>query len=208
MVKLSTSQEAMQEICEELRQKTLEPAQEEARQIRKRAEEEAAGIVAEAEEKAAQILREAESQIDQKKAIFDSSLSQAAKQSIESVKQTLLHHLFSDEIEKTLKKEMADPELIQKILHALIHAVEKEGISTDLLGVIPKTAEKEKILALLGKKMLDRLKEGRLLLGDFAGGAEVVAEKRRLRLIMDDQSIKELFIQYLHKDFRKWIFEG
>jgi V/A-type H+-transporting ATPase subunit E len=88
----------------------------------------------------------------------------------------------------------------------MIQAIEKDGISTDFSALIPKVASVQELNALLGKSVLERLKEGSVVVGDFAGGAKLKLHDKKMTIDISDSALKELFSRYLRKDFRKLLF--
>lgn len=206
MKSLEKGQDKIQKICDKLRQGTLEPAEEEAQQILKEARKKADSIKADAERHADQILKQARAQIEQERNVFHSSLQQAAKQTVEGLRQEIEHKLFNEELQNILEKQTADPKIIAELLNGIIQALEKDGLATDLTAVIPKLISIEDVNALLLDGVRKRLKGKPLNVGSFAGGAQVKLHAKKMIIDLSDQAIKELLANYMHKDFRKMLF--
>lgn len=206
MRSLEKGQDKIQKICDRLRHETLEPAEEEARNILRDAKKKGDSIKEEAERHAEQIKAQAKGQIEQERNVFHSSLSQAAKQAVEALRQEIEHKLFNEELQNLLEKQLSDPKIIADIVNGIIKSVEKEGISTDLTAVIPRLVNSDDVNALLVEGVKKRLKNKPLEIGGFAGGAQVKLLGKNLTIDLSDQVIKELISNYMRKDFRKLIF--
>ena len=87
MKTLDKGQDKIQKICNVLRQETIEPAQKQAETIVAEAKERAHKIQVEAEKEAEKLHEDARAAIEKEKNVFDSSLSQAVKQSLETLRQ-------------------------------------------------------------------------------------------------------------------------
>lgn len=203
---LEKGQDKIQKICDKLRRDTLEPAEQEGQQILKDARKKAESIKIEAERHADQLLNHARSQIEQERNIFHSSLQQAAKQTLEGLRQEIEHKLFNDELQHLLDNQLVDPKIVADIINGIVQAVEKEGLTTDLSVVIPRIVSPDDVSALLLDGVRKRLKGKVLEIGGFAGGARVKLLGKKLTIDLSDQAIKELIANYMRKDFRKLIF--
>lgn len=206
MRSLEKGQDKIQKICDQLRLETLEPAEQEAQRMieegRRRAEE----IQADAERQAEQMIKQARGQIEQERNVFHSSLQQAAKQTVEGLRQEIEHHLFNEELHSLLETQMADPKVVADLINGIVGAVEKEGLATDLTAVIPRSISVEDVNSLLIENIRRRLKGKPLEVGNFAGGAQLKLIGKKMTIDLTDQAIKELLAHYMRKDFRKLIF--
>jgi len=197
----------VKEICDELRRETLEPAQQEAKRIIADAESERDCIIQQAQREAETIITDARAQVAKERHIFNSSLEQASKQSLEALRQSIEYQLFHPEIIDTLNKRMTDPEIISKLVNAIVNALEKNGLDLNLQALIPKTALPETINTLLVKQVLDRLKEHSVQIGEFAGGVQVKLVDKKMTIDMSSQALVELLTRYLRDDFRQLFFK-
>ena len=206
MRSLEKGQDKIQKICDKLRRDTLEPAEEEAQHILNEARKKVEMLKAEAEQHVEQLLKQARGQIEQERNVFHSSLQQAAKQTIEWLRQEIENKLFNEELQNLIEKQASDPKMIAEIINGIVKAVEKEGLNTDLTIVIPRLASKEDVSALLLDGVRKRLKGKPLEIGSFTGGAQVKLQGKKMTVDLSDQVIKELLANYIRKDFRKLIF--
>jgi V/A-type H+-transporting ATPase subunit E len=206
MRSLEKGQDKIQKICDKLRHETLEPAEKEAQQILEEARKKAEAIKADAERHAEQMIKQARGQIEQERNVFHSALQQAAKQTVEGLRQEIEHKLFNEELQSILEKQMADPKIVAELINGIVKAIEKEGLATDLSAVIPRVVSPDDINDLILENVRKRLKGKPLEVGSFAGGAQVKLIGKKMTIDLTDQAIKELLANYMRKDFRKLIF--
>jgi V/A-type H+-transporting ATPase subunit E len=206
MKTLEKGQDKIQKICDKIRRETLEPAKEEAESIIVAAKKKAEEIVKEAEHHAEQLIKQAKVKIEQERTIFHSSLQQAAKQMLESLRQQIEVSFFNEELQSVLAKNLSHPQLIADLINSLVKAVEKEGIRTDFSAVIPRSVSPDDVTDLLLDSIKKRLQAAPLEIGHFAGGAQVKLVGRKMTLDLTDQALKELLANYVRKDFRQIVF--
>jgi len=207
MENLETGKDKIKKLCEVLKNETLKPAQEEAQQILEIAQQEAHQIIRDAERKAGEIQNQSNIEIQKEKELFETSLKLACAQGIESLRQEIENKLFSDSLINWVDAQTKDPEVGKKLITALVNAIEKEGTSADFSALIPKDVPAEKVNALLGREILDKLKEKSVVVGSFIGGVQLKLHDRKLTLDLSDEAIKELLGLYIRKDFRRLLFQ-
>lgn len=205
MKSLDKGEDKIQEICDQLRKETLEPAKLKAEEIVANAKLKAAEIVREGEEQVERMYATARADIEQQRNVFQSSLNQSAKQSLEALKQAV-EALLSDQFEAIVISEGAKPQAVAQFITAIVHAIEKEGIDADLEAWIPKNVSPKEVAAFLGGQLLEKLKGKALSIGNFAGGAQVKLVGKNMTIDITDAALKELMASYVRKDFRKMIF--
>lgn len=206
MKSLEKGQDKIQKICDRLRHETIAPAEKEAQNIIAEANKRAEKIQAEAERHAEQVIKQARGQMEQERNVFHSALKQAAKQTLEGLRQDIEHKFFNEGLQHVLEKSMGDPKIIAELISGIVKALEKEGLSTDLAAIIPRLASTDDINALLMDNIRKQLKGKPLEIGSFAGGAQVKLHGKKMTIDLTDQAIKELLANYMRKDFRKLIF--
>ena len=204
---LEKGEEKIQKICDALRKETLEPAMEEAEKIIEDAKARAEQIIKEAHEQAEKHFEEAKVNIEKERNVFHSSLEQAGKQSLEELRQAIEHDLFSDELQKVVEENTADPKTVAKLINATVNAIEKEGVTTEISAVIPQAVSTKEVNSLLGEGILKKLKDKGVTLGKFAGGAQVKLLDRKMTIDITDKSLIELLSSYVRKDFRNILFK-
>jgi V/A-type H+/Na+-transporting ATPase subunit E len=199
-------QDKIKEICTVLRQETLEPAKLEAQEILHAANERAREIVEEAEREAQKQLESARKAIEQERMVFQTALEQAANQALEAIRQRLETSLFNPELSRILDAETARPDVIARLINAIVKAIESEGISTDVSALVPKAVSVEEVNRLLLEGILEKLKEKSAVIGNFSGGVKVQLHDKKLTIDVTNEALKELLTTYIRKDFRKLFF--
>lgn len=206
MKTLEKGQDKIQKIIEELRKDTLEPAQKEADRIIAEAQARAQELVRAADKKAEDLLEQARLLIEQEQNIFQSSLSQGVKQSVEALRQEIEHRLFNDQLNESLSKETSNPAVIAKIVETLITAIQRDGVSADFSAIIPQQISAHEVNAHLAKEILQKLRGDTVAVGNFGGGAKIKLNDRGLTIDISDVALRELLSRYLRKDFRHLVF--
>lgn len=206
MKSLKEGKEKIQEICDVLRRETLEPAKMEAKKIIDSAHARAKEIVEEVEIQAENHLESARRTIEQERMVFQTSLEQAAAQSLESLRQQIEKSLFNKELSRIVEAEAVKPDVVAKLINAIVKSIESNGIGTHISAVIPQTVSVDEVNRLLGDAILKKLKEHAVCVGNFAGGAKVQVHDKKMTIDISDEALKELMASYIRKDFRKLIF--
>ena len=206
MKTLEQGQDKIQKICNVLRQETLEPAKEEAERILEEARAQADQIRQEAKEEAEGIIATAQQKSEQEKNVFHSSLDQASRQSVETLRQTVENQFFNEELDAVLIKELTKPSTIADLINAVVSSIEKEGITANLSVAIPKAVDPKEVAALLLDRVTKRLAKGDLDLEPFSGGAKVKLIDEKMTLEITEDALKEVLARYVRKSFRELLF--
>jgi V/A-type H+-transporting ATPase subunit E len=201
-----TGSERVKKICDVLRRETLEPAKREAEELVFEARRQAETILEEAKQAAERLQADAREDIDRQKSIFQSSLYQACKQAMESLKQKIEEKLFNQELSRLFSKATQSPEVVTRLIHAVIKALEKEGVEADLSAYIPAAVSASEINEMLGKEIVNRLREKSVLIGSMSGGIEVKLHGHDITIDISDAALKELVSSFVRKDFREFFF--
>lgn len=203
---LETGKEKIQKICDAIRTETLEPAKQEAGEIIENAHLQAAEIVKKAEKKAADLILAAAGQMEEKGKVFQASMQLASRQGVEVLKQKIEEKLFDQGLNDLVVGEMKEPKLIAHIIESFMKTMAEKGIDEEFVAVIPKEITPRSINALLGDQVLAKLASKSVVIGDFAGGAQIQMKGRHLTIDISDLAVKELIAGYIHRDFRDMIF--
>lgn len=206
MKTLDKGQDKIKKIADGIRLEVLEPAKIQSEKIIEEANHKAAAIIKGAENQAQKLIDNAKQTIEHERNVFQSSLTQSAKQTIETLKQSIEQKLFNDQLEDLVAKQMADPKIIADLIVAIVHAIEKEGVAVDLTAVIPKGVSPQQVNQLLAQDILQKLTGNGVAVGSFGGGAQVKLVGKQLTLDMTDETLVEYLRSYVRKDFRKLIF--
>lgn len=203
---LETGKDKVKKICDLLKKETLEPAQLEAQKIVEDAKESARQIIAEAHKKAQEMHQTAHQEIQQQKVVFQASLSQACRQTLDSLKEKIEQKLFNPELAALLSKPLQDPKVIVKLIEVVVQAIEKEGVDASLSASISSAVSARDVNTTLAAKILDRLKEKSVLLTSIGGGVQVKIVDQNMTIDLSDAAFNELVANYIRKDFRDLIF--
>lgn len=201
-----SGKDKVKKICDILRRDTLEPAQQEAEAVVQSAHDSAAKIVAEAHREAERIREEARQDIQRQKNVFHSSLNQACKQALESLKQMIEGRLLNKELGALIGKKTQDPKVLANLIEAVVKAIQEKGIEADLSAYVPAKVPARDVNHLLAEEVLHQLKEKSVLIGTMGGGIEVKLHGENITLDLSDATLKELVANYIRKDFRELIF--
>lgn len=207
MKTLENENEKVNRLCERFRKEALEPAEKEAFEIVLRAKTQADALIQQAKIEKEELFIQARALIEQEQKVFKSSLNQGIKQSLELLKQEI-QKLFNKKLESFVVNKMKEPEIIAKIIEALISAVKNDGIVSDLKAYIPQDVSSEKVNQLLVSEVLDALGDEKIAFGNFKGGASIALQDKNLCLEMTDEAVSELICNYIGKDFRKLLFSA
>lgn len=208
MKTLEKGHDKIQKICDELRLKTIEPAKHEAQKIIQNATESADEIIAQAEQEAKKIIGNAHVAVEQERNIFHSSLQQSAKQSIEALKQEIEHRVFNEDLNRLINHSLTDPQVIAKLINALVKDIEQKGIDTDIEIFIPRTVSAKDVSGFLLSEVSKKLSEKPLQLAAFTGGTQVKLVGKKMTIDVSDRTINELLAKYIRKDFRQMLFNS
>lgn len=207
MKSLEKGQDKIQKICDSLRKETLEPAKKEADRIIQEAEEHAKEIISEAKKEANALHELTRVELEKERNVFVSSLSQSAEQCMEALRQSIEDKLFSENLDILLSGELSQPDVIAKVVSAVIEAVKKEGIAADLNVILPQKVPAKEVSERLGANIMKMLEKGPISVGDFTGGAKIQLLDKKMTIDISEQAIKEIIASYVRKDFRDLIFK-
>lgn len=208
MKTLEKGQEKIQKICDVLREETLEPAKKQAQEIIRDAQKQAKQMIEEAQKAADKLHLDARAAIEQEKVAFQSTLSQASKQSLESLRQGVERLFFNDHLSALIEKGAVDPQMIGNLINAIVKAIEKDGLSTDLTVLIAKNIDARKVNETLLSDVVKQLRGGAVQLGDFPAGVQVKLNDKRMTIDMSESALRDLLSSYVvRRDFRKLLFD-
>ena len=78
---------------------------------------------------------DAKASIEREKTAFQSALQQAAKQCVQALRQSVEHTFFNQRLPALINEKANDPQLISKLIDAIVKALEKDGLSANLTAV-------------------------------------------------------------------------
>lgn len=206
MKTLENENEKVNRICEHLRKEALEPAEKQAAEILQEANIQADEIVKRAEKRADEILAHAKAEVLREKQVFQSSLAQGAKQSLEMLRQEIVQNLFNPQLESLIVKQTTNPDVVARIIDALLQGIKTSGIAGNTKAYIPNDVSVDEVNHLLLSEVVKTLDGQSVEIGNFKGGAQVKLMDKNIVLEMTDQALKELLSEFIRADLRKYIF--
>ena len=203
---LETGSDKVRKICKLLKEETLEPAKREAEDLVEIARRQAEEILVHAKEQAEKILSQAKADIDKQRAVFQASIFQACRQTLESLKEKIERRLISPELGKLMASAMQKPKDLSQLITAVVEALHKDGLAADLSVYIPSAVPVKEVNQLLASSILEHLREKSVLLSSIGGGVQVKLVKENMTIDLSDNALKEIVAEYIRKDFRDFIF--
>lgn len=203
---LESGKDKIQQICDTLRKETLEPAKQEAREIVENAHMQSTEILSEAKHKAAEMIRSAEKEMEEKKRVFNASLSLACRQGVELLKQKIEKELFDQELNELVTKEMKEPKVIAHLINSFMNSFESKGMDEEFVTLIPKGISPRMINELLASKVIEKLENQTVVVGDFSGGVQIQLKNQKVTIDISDAVVRDMIAQYIRKDLRDLIF--
>jgi len=205
---LESGKDKVKKICDLLKRETLEPAQVEAQEILESARLKYEEIIAEAKQKAEMLHQTAHQEIEQQRSVFQTSLMQACRQALESLKEKIETKLFNPELSHLLTKPLQEPKVAARLIEAVVHAIEKDGLESSLSASISSAVPARDVNNAITKEILDKLKEKSVLISSVGGGVEVKLVDQNMTIDLSDNAFKELVAGYIRKDFRDLVFNA
>ena len=193
-------------ICQMIRNETLDPAKEEAEQIRHAAERDAAKIRAEAKRQAEQMIHEARTLIKEEREVFDVSLEQGARQVVGVLKEKIEKSLFNPGLDQYLSNEFHSEAKTGHLLDLLIQELQKEGLDGDVRVWLGKHLSKDEVLKHISQESLKKLSSGNLLVGQNTYGIVLKIVGRHLSIEVTPEGLKEMMSTFVRSDFRSILF--
>lgn len=202
----ATANEKLKKICDSLREDALKPAEEQADILLKDAKIRAAKFISEAREEAERIIREADEEAANKLSVAKAEIERTLERSLNVLKQSIENKIFKENLVEWLDSSVANSEVSAEFVKAIIVALEKQNLDSDLTVYISRSLNSKEVNKLLGKEILKKLRESSVILGNFSGGVKVRVNQKSLELDVTTEALKDLFSRYLRKDFREILF--
>jgi len=203
----TTGDERLAAICQMIRNETLDPALEEAEELRRRAEIDANNIIEQAKKKAEKLLAETRDQIEEERVTFQDALKSAARQTLEILKQRIERELFNPQLSEYLEEEFADSRKTAELISLIIENIKAQGLEGNLSVWLGQKLDKEKVAAHLTKKALSSIPKDGIKISDHKYGCTVKIIDQHLALEITPESIRDRMTNFLRSDFRSYLFE-
>jgi len=201
-----TGDERLAAICQMIRNETLDPAREEAEELRRQAEINADNIIEQAKKKAEKLLAETRDQIEEERVTFQDALKSAARQTLEILKQRIERELFNPQLSEYLEEEFDDEQKTAELISLIIENIRDQGLEGNLSIWIGQKLNKEKVAAHLTKKALSSIPKDGIKVSDHKYGCTVKIIDQHLALEITPESIRDLMTNFLRSDFRSYLF--
>ncbi|MCB1082544.1 MAG: V-type ATP synthase subunit E, partial [Chlamydiia bacterium] len=163
-------------------------------------------IVENARKEAARIHDDAKRKIEEERNVFQASIHLAAKKGVDQLKQEIEQNLFSPELKKLLGAKMNEADVVAQLISAIVGALEKEGVSGDLIGIVSKEVDVKAVNQALLKGIAGKLKGNGVEIGEIEGGAQVKIVDENLTIDLSEDATKKLLARFVRDDFRSVIF--
>ena len=206
MYEQETGDDRLAAICQTIRAETLEPAKQEAAEVLKNAEMEAQKIKEQARQHAEQITYEAKQQIAQEQESFKIALEQAARQSIDMLRQQIERTLFPPQLNDFLENELSNEQNMISLIQLIVEHIEKEGLGGELDLWLSKKLPREKLALYFAKKATQTIPEEGIHVDENMNGFMLKVQNQHLCLEMTTDSLRDLIGSFLRSDFRKVLF--
>lgn len=203
---MENGEQKIQKICEYIKNETLDPARQQAKEILENAHISAEQIIKKAHAEKDRLLNEAKNEIQRERKVFDSSINLAVRQTLEDLKHKIEEELFSKNLKELVLKTTKDTKIIANIINSIVKTIEKYGIDIDISAYVSKDMDPKSINALLITEVIDKLKENEVVLKEFEGGVKIKLHNTQITIDISDKAIKELIARYVKSDFRQLIY--
>lgn len=207
MREFDTGNDKIKIICQSLVEETIKPAQNKAQSLIEEAHQTAEEIIRDAHQHAQKILENAALEVDRNKTNFSISLKQAYQQSMGDIKQKIEKNLFQPALKKLIQEEIKNSKIIAQMIQAIIRAIEKEGIYSDLSVTISSEIQPKDVCQFLTQEVIQKLKDKPIAINpSLEGGVMVKLDQANMTLDLSTEALEELILNYIRKDLRNYIF--
>jgi len=196
----------LKKICDVLKKETLDPAQKEAEEIVHAARLRAEEIVREGERQAERMRHETEGWIEERKRVFEVALAQGCRQTLDTLREQIGKQLFNSALSGLLTQPLQEAKVVAKMIEAVVTALGKEGMEANLSVAVASVISPQEVAEILGKKVVEKLREKAVILSAISGGAEVRVEGKNFVIDLSEEALKEMVASFVRKDFRELIF--
>ena len=207
MEKRGTGDQRLAAICQMIRNETLDPAKEEAEEIKHSAERDAARIRAEAKCQAERMLHDARTLLREEREAFDASIEQASRQVLSLLREKIEKTLFNSALDHYLSTELYDETKTTELLDLIIKQIQIEGLGGDLAIWLGNHLSKEKVISALSQEAVKKISAQAVFVGTHDVGVIVKIVDRHLALEITPEALKEMMSAFLRPDFRTVLFK-
>ena len=207
MTELEKADIRIQEICDKIRTETLDPAKDTATAIIEKAEKEAESIIANAKRKAEEIQQELRASLEEDRTVFQSTLQQSCKQTLELLKLKVEDQFFNPQLADWVEKNLGDVKAHARLVDVLVEAIQKEGIHADLIALVADRFSIEALNAHISNEVLQSLQKQTAALTNIAAGVQVKLIDKKMVLDISSNALEDIVASLIRKDFREIFFQ-
>ncbi|MDA3900111.1 MAG: hypothetical protein PF637_06280 [Spirochaetes bacterium] len=193
----------MRDISNYLKERVLDPAQQEKQAIIASAHEESNRIIEKAREEAAKIKADAQESAIREKNSLNSALRIASKQSIDTLKIALEKSVLKQVVEKPVSQVISSGELVKEFISDVVKTAGDETLevrlSDSLRGKIADYVRSEIIAKFSAKVTLSD--------ESVPSGFAVILSDSQLMYDFSEESLTELLSSFVRSELRTYLFE-
>lgn len=205
---MESAEKSVQVILDQIRAEAIEPAEKDAQEIVTKAEKTARETIERAEAEAEKIVAKAQKEAAKREKMMEASLKMASKQCIATLREELMHSVFSSQLATLVSEGMKNSGQIAKLIDALITSVQEKGVDIDTALVIGKALDKKCLIEEISKLGVKSLTEEKVFCGDFEGGFKITFVKEGYTIDVSDHAIQLLVGEFLAEDLREYLFKA
>lgn len=198
-----TFETKMQNISDYLKERVLDPAEQEKKTILADAREESSRIIEDARKEAGRILAEAKENAEREKNSLHSALRIASKQAVDTLKQALEKSLLKQLVAEPVSGVMSSEEVVKSFITEVIKTTDGQSaeimLSDDLKKKISDYVKSEIITKSSSKIALSA--------ENIPSGFAVVLSDKQLMLDFAEESLVELLSGFVRSELREYLFE-
>lgn len=192
----------VKEISELLYNETILPSKEEAKRIIEDAKKSALEIVQKAKEEEKNIIELAELELKKKQEVFDSSLTLAVKQTLENLKSKVMS-VFNQEFQTGLSQALSNQEACEEVVKAMVEAIKKEGISSNLKLSVSENLDFDKIAKAVAESVKEKVEKSDV---PVSHGVALAIVEKKVTLKVTEKSLSEILADHLPEVLRGKVF--
>jgi len=204
-IKIGTLDSKIKEITEYLKTSVVDPAKEEKAKLIEEGEQEKQEIIAKAKEEAEKIIKNAQNEAQTLKQNTESALKIAAKQAMDRVKLAIEKEILNFTAKEPVKQAMKSDEVIKSFVSEVIKQYSESNINfaitlgEDVKASVTSFIEQE--IKAKGLKGIEISKDS------LPSGFSISFAENSLKIDFTEESVFELFTEYLRPELRESLFK-
>lgn len=198
--------ERVQQICDQIRKETLEPALQEAQEVISKARNEEKAILAKANKEASSLLDKTRAQIKKETEVFESSCRQAFDQVKERLQEEISSKLLEQAFHSLVGDQINKTESATHLVQALTSSINSHGQDKDFSIHLSKAIDSDALSKALAQHSKDtvEVQQGNIQLPN---GLSLNVKGDNYRIDVTSESVLELISPYISQRFKNMIFK-